>query len=103
MNGAQTAYYYTGDSVRRGGNLYVCIVDIDEASAGVAPTSSTDYEGADDSTVASDWESVIETQNWRGTWSYPNTYPINDVVIYFGDIACVQNPCCVRQLQIIWR
>ena len=63
----------------------MCIVDIDEASAGVAPISLTDYEGADDSTVASDWESVIETQNWRGTWSYPNTYSINDVVIYFGD------------------
>ena len=82
---SQTAYYYTGDLVRRGGNLYKCIVDIDEASFGLAPISLTDYEGADDSTVASDWESVIETQNWRGTWSYPNTYSINDTVIYFGD------------------
>ena len=67
-----TSSYRVGDVVRRGGNLYVAILDT------TADGSTTDY--LDDS----NWEIVDVGLNWRGYWDPDIPYAINDVVFYFG-------------------
>jgi hypothetical protein len=67
--------YLTGDVVRRGGNLYVALLD----TALSADGSSLDYLDS------SNWELVTATINWRSSWQDGIEYEINDVVIYFGN------------------
>ena len=69
---SSTGTYKTGDVVRRGGNLYVALLDSTNDG------STLDY--LDDS----NWELIQEGQSWRGTWSTDVTYSINDVVVYKG-------------------
>jgi hypothetical protein len=69
-----TVSYKTGDLVRRGGYLYVCIVDTSISADG----SSLDYLDS------SNWEIVIPGDKWRGSWTTGNTYSIGDIVIFEG-------------------
>jgi len=66
--------YKTGDVVRRGGNLYVALLD----TALSADGSSLDYL---DNT---NWQLLTASQNWRNSWSSGNTYAVGDLVIYDG-------------------
>ena len=66
--------YKTGDVVRRGGYLYVALLDTTVTSDG----SSLDY--LDDS----NWEIVIPGQSWRNAWLVGNQYAIGDIVLYRG-------------------
>ena len=69
---SSAASYKTGDVVRRGGNLYVALLD------NVEDGSTLDYLDA------SNWELILEGQNYAGTWTSATTYFINDVVVYKG-------------------
>jgi hypothetical protein len=66
--------YKTGDVVRRGGNLYVAILDT------VADASTLDY--LDDS----NWEILTVGQNWRKEWSENTLYSLNDLIIFEGSV-----------------
>jgi hypothetical protein len=68
-----TATYKTGDVVRRGGNVYVAILDTTEDG------SSLDYLDT------SNWELFIPSQNWRNFWRQDQRYSLGDVVIYLGN------------------
>jgi len=69
--------YKTGDVVRRGGNLFLAILDT------VADGSSLDYLDL------SNWEVLSESQNFKGFWQEDQTYAANDVVTYLGNTyAC---------------
>ena len=67
------ATYKTGDIVRRGGNVYVALIDT------VEDGSSLDY--LDDS----NWELFTPSQNWRNFWQQGNRYSPGDIVIYLGN------------------
>jgi hypothetical protein len=69
------ASYLTGDVVRRGGNLYVALLDTELAADG----STLDYLDS------SNWELLAPSINWRSFWQDSEEYQINDVVIYFGN------------------
>jgi len=64
--------YKTGDLVRRGGDLYVALLDT------TADGSSLDY--LDDS----NWKIVNVAQRWRNFWAIGSTYAVNDLVSYLG-------------------
>ncbi len=65
--------YKQGDLVRRGSNLWLALQDV------LQNDSTLDY--ADDS----NWQLIIPTQGWRGTWDPDNViYYLNDVVYYKG-------------------
>lgn len=66
--------YKTGDVVRRGGVLYVAILDT------TADGSSTDYLDT------SNWEILDIGQNSRGSWSDGQTYAAGDLVQFSGDV-----------------
>ena len=68
-----TDTYKTGDVVRRGGNLYVALLDTTNDG------SSLDYLDA------TNWELIISGQNWRNVWTTGQRYSINDVIIYLGN------------------
>ena len=67
------ANYKQGDLVRRGGSLWVSLID------------QLNYE---DSTLEyldpSNWEPVIISNKFRGTWLVETDYQVNDVVYYRG-------------------
>ena len=67
------ANYKQGDLVRRGGSLWISLVD------------QLNYE---DSTLEyldpSNWEPVIVSNKFRGTWAIETDYQIDDVVYYQG-------------------
>ena len=65
--------YKTGDVVRRGGNLYTALLDIENDG------SSLDYLDL------SNWEILFEGQNWRGSWHENQTYGVNDIVVFLGN------------------
>jgi hypothetical protein len=69
------ASYKTGDVVRRGGNIYVALLDTDIAADG----STLDYL---DST---NWELLVPGQSWRNFWQADQRYTVGDVVIYLGN------------------
>jgi hypothetical protein len=71
---SSTASYKTGDVVRRGGNVYVALLDTDVAADG----STLDYL---DST---NWKLIIPGQNWRNFWQASQRYALGDIVIYLG-------------------
>ncbi len=64
--------YKTGDVVRRGGNVYVALLDTTDDG------SSLDYL---DST---NWELLTTGQNWRNFWQPAQRYSPNDLVIFLG-------------------
>lgn len=67
------ANYKQGDLVRRGGSLWVSLID------------QLSYE---DSTLEyldpSNWEPIIVSNKFRGTWLVDTDYQLNDVVYYQG-------------------
>ena len=67
--------YLSGDMVRRGGNLYVALVDNDAAM--------------DDSSLAflddSQWELIIPGAAWRNSWAIEENYYVGDIVLYSGN------------------
>jgi hypothetical protein len=72
---SSSASYLTGDLVRRGGNLYLALIDTDLAADG----STNDYLDS------SNWELVTASINWRFSWQSGVDYSINDAVIYYGN------------------
>jgi hypothetical protein len=66
--------YRTGDVVRRGGILYVALLD-NTAQDG----SSLDYLDT------SNWEILTVSQNWRNFWAAGSTYRLNDIVLFEGN------------------
>ena len=66
--------YLTGDLVRRGGNLYVALVDTDVAM--------------DDSSLAflddSNWELIVPGIGWKSSWATDQLYGVGDIVLYNG-------------------
>jgi hypothetical protein len=78
---AASSAYRTGDVVRRGGYLYVALLDTtinDQSSTTFDDGSSLDYL---DST---NWEIVVPGQNFRNFWVSETEYTIGDVVTYKG-------------------
>jgi hypothetical protein len=67
--------YLTGDLVRRGGNLYVALLD----TVLTADGSTIDYLDS------SNWELVTVGLNWRNFWQQNVDYTLGDIVVYFGD------------------
>lgn len=66
--------YITGDVVRRGGDLYVALLDTVATEDG----SSLDYLDT------SNWELITVGQRWRNFWKENVTYAVNDIIIYLG-------------------
>ena len=66
--------YKTGDLVRRGGNIYVALLDTEITADG----SSLDYLDN------SNWELVSEGQNFKAEWSVDREYSIGDVAVLYG-------------------
>ncbi len=66
--------YKTGDVVRRGGILYVALLDT------TADGSSIDYLDT------SNWEVLDIGQNARGAWAESTTYAAGDLVTFIGDV-----------------
>jgi len=69
-----TTTYKTGDVVRRGGILYVALLDT------TADGSSIDYLDT------SNWEVLDIGQNARGAWDQATTYAAGDLVIFIGNV-----------------
>jgi len=67
-----TENYKAGDLVRRGGQLYVALVNT------VADGSSLDYLDL------SNWELLAPGQEWKGNWVTATEYEINDIVYHIG-------------------
>jgi hypothetical protein len=66
--------YKTGDIVRRGGQLFLALLDTDVATDG----SSLDYLDS------SNWELLNKGQNYRADWKVGETYAVGDIVVFFG-------------------
>jgi hypothetical protein len=73
-NWSATTNYKIGDVVRRGGNLYVALLDTELTADG----SSLDYLDE------SNWELLTDSLNWRNFWTSNTGYQLNDVVTYLG-------------------
>ena len=71
---AENTGYRIGDLVRRGGNLYVALINIDNTD------STLDY--LDDT----NWKLVTPGQNWRKEWNVDVLYAINDLVVFEGSL-----------------
>jgi len=69
-----SAAYKTGDIVRRGGYVYVALIDIPEDG------SSLDYLDS------GNWEVVIPGEVWQGSWVEDNVYSVGDLTNFDGDI-----------------
>lgn len=66
--------YKTGDLVRRGGNIYVALLDTEITADG----SSLDYLDS------SNWELVSEGQNYTAEWIVDREYSVGDIAILYG-------------------
>ena len=66
--------YKTGDVVRRGGYVYIAILDTALTSDG----STLDY--LDDS----NWEIVLPGQSWKNAWTVGIDFEIGDIALYRG-------------------
>jgi len=69
--------YLTGDLVRRGGYLYVALLDT---------TISSDDGSTLDYLDSSNWEIVVAGDNWTSSWSAVNNYEIGDLVLFLGNV-----------------
>jgi hypothetical protein len=65
--------YKTGDVVRRGGKLWLALLDT------TADDSTLDY--LDDS----NWLVLTESINWRNNWAEDQSYSVNDLVLFQGN------------------
>jgi hypothetical protein len=65
--------YKTGDVVRRGGNLWLALLD------------STDDDSTLDYLDDSNWLILTESINWRGDWNLDQSYSVNDIVLFQGN------------------
>ena len=69
--------YLTGDVVRRGGELWVALVD-------------TNITGVDGSTLdyldETNWEKINIGHNWRERWEQNTNYAVGDLVRYTGGV-----------------
>jgi hypothetical protein len=75
-NWQASAQYKTGDLVRRGGRLYVALLDTELTADG----SSLDYLEEN----GTNWELVSIGQNYRSYWKENENYSVGDVVVFFG-------------------
>jgi hypothetical protein len=66
--------YKTGDVVRRGGYVYIALIDTAITSDG----SSLDYLDS------SNWEIVLPGQAWRNAWTKGTEYQIGDIALFQG-------------------
>ena len=66
--------YKTGDLVRRGGNIYVALLDTEITADG----STLDY--LDDS----NWELVNQGQNFVSNWDVDREYALGDIAVLYG-------------------
>ena len=66
--------YKIGDVVRRGGNLYIATADTTNDG------SSLDYLDA------GNWEIVTVAQEYRSSWIAGQTYSLNDIVVFKGNV-----------------
>jgi len=73
---AQTDYK-SGDVVRRGGYLYVALIDTELSSE---DGSSLDYLDA------TNWEVVIPGDDWKNSWLINTNYAVGDIIIYRGTV-----------------
>ena len=68
--------YLTGDVVRKGGNLFVALVDTEL------------FRDTGDSTLdfldETKWEILTESLEWQGVWKLNNFYPAGTLVFYRG-------------------
>ena len=64
--------YKEGDIVRRGGSLWVSLTDQTTDDSSLRPLDT------------SNWELVISSQNFRGSWKVDEDYNLYDVVYYRG-------------------
>lgn len=71
---SQDELYKMGDVVRRGGNLYVAILDT------VSDASTLDYLDV------SNWELLVPGSAWKAQWSENRVYFVGDMVIFEGDV-----------------
>jgi hypothetical protein len=69
-----TSAYKVGDIVRRGGYVYVALIDIPEDG------SSLDYLDS------GNWEVVIPGETWQGSWEENNVYSVGDLTNFDGNI-----------------
>jgi hypothetical protein len=70
---AGTTAYVKDDVVRVGGKVYICTT---------GHTSSADFY----SDLASKWNITSDGQAWKGTWTTPTYYNVNDLVQYGGRV-----------------
>jgi hypothetical protein len=70
---AGTTAYVKDDVVRVGGKVYICTV---------GHTSSPDFY----TDLASKWNITADGQTWRGSWTTPTYYNVNDLVQYGGRV-----------------
>ena len=68
--------YFTGDVVRKGGNLYVALLDTDL----FRDTGDSTLDFLDDTK----WELLTDSQQWRNAWIIGRFYAAGDTVIYRG-------------------
>jgi len=68
----QTGQFRTGDVVRRGGYLYVALVDT------VSDCSTLDYLDT------SNWEIVVDGFDWKNYWTVDVVYQLGDLVLFSG-------------------
>lgn len=66
--------YKVGDVVRRGGNLYVAILDTEITADG----SSLDYLDS------SNWELIVQSSNFTEAWDENIEFSVGDIVTFFG-------------------
>lgn len=70
---AGTTSYVKDDVVRVGGKVYICTV---------GHTSSADFY----TDLATKWNITSDGQVWKGTWTTPTYYNVNDLVQYGGRV-----------------
>lgn len=82
---SSSSSYKTGDLVRRGGHLYVALLD------------TTADGSSQDSLDSGNWELVVPSQNWRDAWHEDIEYSVGDVISYEGNAYV----CTVQHLASI--
>lgn len=77
---SSSSQYFQGDLVRRGGSLWISLID----------------QVGDNSTLnvfdISNWEFVIPSYNYRGSWNQGQLYNIKDIVLYRGSTYSANTP-----------
>ena len=77
---SSTTLYKAGDVVRRGGNIYVALLDT------TIDGSTLDYLDS------SNWQLVVPSVKWQNTWSLDELYSLGDIVSFSGSIYSCTDP-----------